>query len=926
MLVIFLLASILAVPVEAIRGNPMALRVGDTAGSVPGNARANVLKAQTEEAMKGYEQTVNGILAQYGGGLPPASGGSVAVPQQVALGWAVCAVLLGIIVAGVLWYLQQQQQKQERRKTTRRLIRPVMRKRLTLRDKVRSYCDGKESTCGSVGSSASSVSSARVEPGSPRRVQLPVTVVSPEDAIEAIDRKIQAAFTPYRNKVSASTSAGSTVSASSTASQASSSSSASSVKRLHPIFMMKAAAAGANPTAEGGSNTTLSVLGFMAPKRRPSRIYTASRPWVSPAREGTDATAMAISNAAGGRSPSRTPPRTPRTRAEGAAQSHSVATPRRSVEKCVVEVARLKREREARRRESAEKRLERDQEEESLKAAGYASCDVQFERMIREFRASSVGNSSWMSPRLNTDRRIQVVVRKRPLFGYEKKPSGGKTGQLDIVSIANPRVLVHECKVKVDGITKFLENHEFAFDRAYSERSGTGEVFRTCVEGPTREVLREGGRFTVFAYGQTGSGKTYTMVGMEARLITSIFGNGRDRRSVYVSFFEIYGGRAYDLLNRRSRLKVLEDASQEVQIPKLIVRRAITVDQLSSILYAGNSARTTFATTSNKDSSRSHAVCVISTSSERGPEARITLVDLAGSERAHDSQSHRLERRIEGAEINKSLLALKECVRAVDSGRAHIPFRASKLTMVLRDAFLHEGARMVMIACIKPGQHSGDHTLNTLRYAARLKRSSAGSGFDDMTPRQGSTADGVESLEKVFLSGVVQKTPPSRSPSPREQLPATPRLTDVRPTESSHRRTSLRSPSFGRHSPSLVKSLAGALARRDRAIGLHVVVPELESLPETEPLAPLDDASNEETSEDPAVPAGRAAPLTLDQVKEEHLKAIQGDAALLAAETELLAKMKGEQVPDLEAYVREARQICERKVRIIIPSTSARFC
>ncbi|KAF4722949.1 hypothetical protein FOZ62_018572, partial [Perkinsus olseni] len=136
------------------------------------------------------------------------------------------------------------------------------------------------------------------------------------------------------------------------------------------------------------------------------------------------------------------------------------------------------------------------------------------------------------------------------------QPSGGKTGQLDIVSIANPRVLVHECKVKVDGITKFLENHEFAFDRAYSERSGTGEVYRTCVEGPTREVLREGGRFTVFAYGQTGSGKTYTMVGMEARLITSIFGDGRDRRSVYVSFFEIYGGRAYDLLNRRSRLKV----------------------------------------------------------------------------------------------------------------------------------------------------------------------------------------------------------------------------------------------------------------------------------------------------------------------------------------------------------------------------------
>ncbi|KAF4687912.1 hypothetical protein FOZ62_009642 [Perkinsus olseni] len=685
----------------------------------------------------------------------------------------------------------------------------------------------------------------------------------------------------------------------------------------------------------------------MAPRRRAPRIYTASRPWVSPAKEGTDVTAMTSSNAASGRSPSRTPPRTPRIRGEGATQSQSGATPRRSVEKCVVEVARLKREREARRRESAEKRLERDQEEESLKAAGYASCDVQFERMIREFRASSIRNSSWMSPRSNTDRRIQVVVRKRPLFGYEKKPSGGKTGQLDIVSVANPRVLVHECKVKVDGITKFLENHEFAFDRAYSERSGTGEVYRMCVQGPTKEVLREGGRFTVFAYGQTGSGKTYTMVGMEARLITSIFGDGRDRRSVYVSFFEIYGGRAYDLLNRRSRLKVLEDASQEVQIPKLLVRRAITVDQLSSILYAGNSARTTFATTSNKDSSRSHAVCVISTSSERGPEARITLVDLAGSERAHDSQSHRLERRIEGAEINKSLLALKECVRAVDSGRAHIPFRASKLTMVLRDAFLHEGARMVMIACIKPGQRSGDHTLNTLRYAARLKRSSAGSGFDDMTARQGAAADGVESLEKVFLSGVVQKATPSRSPSPRKQLPATPRLTDVRPTESSHRRTSLRSPSFGRHSPSQSGSTSSVRTSSDETtsgfgsselrtsvadeleIGTHrsrdegkqspaepATPSELESLPETEPWAPPDDASHEETSEDTAVSGGRVAPLTLEQVTEEHLKAIQGDAALLAAETELLAKIKGGQVSDMEAYVQEARQICERKVNL----------
>jgi hypothetical protein len=53
---------------------------------------------------------------------------------------------------------------------------------------------------------------------------------------------------------------------------------------------------------------------------------------------------------------------------------------------------------------------------------------------------------------------------------------------------------------------------------------------------------------------------------------------------------------------------------------------------------------------------------------------------------------------------------------------SHIPFRASKLTMVLRDSFLTEKcSKIVMIACINPGSSSSDHTINTLRYAERLK-------------------------------------------------------------------------------------------------------------------------------------------------------------------------------------------------------------
>lgn len=74
--------------------------------------------------------------------------------------------------------------------------------------------------------------------------------------------------------------------------------------------------------------------------------------------------------------------------------------------------------------------------------------------------------------------------------------------------------------------------------------------------------------------------------------------------------------------------------------------------------------------------------------------------------------------RIEGAEINKSLLALKECIRALDNDQLHIPFRGSKLTEVLRDSFVGN-SRTVMISCISPNEGSCEHTLNTLRYADR---------------------------------------------------------------------------------------------------------------------------------------------------------------------------------------------------------------
>lgn len=114
----------------------------------------------------------------------------------------------------------------------------------------------------------------------------------------------------------------------------------------------------------------------------------------------------------------------------------------------------------------------------------------------------------------------------------------------------------------------------------------------------------------------------------------------------------------------------------------------ITGAEALQVVDAANAARTTHATTTNADSSRSHSISILricqltelqeNASIPHPPPSlaatigKLTLVDLAGSERAQDYKAHSQQRRTEGAEINKSLLALKECIRAIDINQQYL--------------------------------------------------------------------------------------------------------------------------------------------------------------------------------------------------------------------------------------------------------------
>ncbi|XP_051038855.1 kinesin-like protein KIF2A isoform X1 [Phodopus roborovskii] len=400
--------------------------------------------------------------------------------------------------------------------------------------------------------------------------------------------------------------------------------------------------------------------------------------------------------------------------------------PSRRKSNCVKEVEKLQEKREKRRLQQQELREKRAQDVDATNPNYEIMC------MIRDFRGSLDYRPLTTADPID-EHRICVCVRKRPL---NKKETQMK--DLDVITIPSKDVvMVHEPKQKVD-LTRYLENQTFRFDYAFDDSAPNEMVYRFTAR-PLVETIFERGMATCFAYGQTGSGKTHTMGGdfsgknqdcskgiyaLAARDVFLMLKKPNYKKlelQVYATFFEIYSGKVFDLLNRKTKLRVLEDGKQQVQVVGLQEREVRCVEDVLKLIDMGNSCRTSGQTSANAHSSRSHAVFQIILRRKGKLHGKFSLIDLAGNERGADTSSADRQTRLEGAEINKSLLALKECIRALGRNKPHTPFRASKLTQVLRDSFIGENSRTCMIATISPGMASCENTLNTLRYANRVK-------------------------------------------------------------------------------------------------------------------------------------------------------------------------------------------------------------
>lgn len=358
--------------------------------------------------------------------------------------------------------------------------------------------------------------------------------------------------------------------------------------------------------------------------------------------------------------------------------------------------------------------------------------------------AASTDTQEYVSQLEQGASNVLVAIRTRPLSKKEKE-----LDSKPILEILEGKVVVLVDPMSDQAVPEeaFRVNRtkerQYAFDFAFSEDTPQLEVYQNTTNFLLDGVLK-GYNATVFAYGPTGAGKTYTMLGTAEKpglmlmTIVDLFCKAEELEAsrvykIKLSYMEIYNEVLRDLIHPSKEVMDLrEDPHRGMVVAGLSEIMPTSPEEVVSAIRLGNKRRTCEPTEANQTSSRSHAVLQIYVEhkdrsagvSAEITTAKLSLIDLAGSERASHTQNRGL-RLIEGANINRSLLALANCINALSEGsekggKMHIPYRDSKLTRLLKDS-LGGNSRTVMIACISPFSGSFDDTSNTLKYANRAK-------------------------------------------------------------------------------------------------------------------------------------------------------------------------------------------------------------
>ncbi|KAL5143907.1 Kinesin-like protein KIN-UB [Glycine soja] len=342
--------------------------------------------------------------------------------------------------------------------------------------------------------------------------------------------------------------------------------------------------------------------------------------------------------------------------------------------------------------------------------------------------------------------RVRVAVRLRPQNAEEM------IADADFADCVELQPELKRLKLRRNN----WDSDTYEFDEVLTEFASQKRVYEVVAK-PVVESVLDGYNGTVMAYGQTGTGKTFTLGrlgevdasdrGIMVRSMEDIFADlSPDTDSVTVSYLQLYMETLQDLLNpANDNIPIVEDPrSGDVSMPGATLVEITDQHSFLELLRIGEANRVAANTKLNTESSRSHAILTVHikrsvlenediVSSQNGDASHLTkpskplvrksklvVVDLAGSERVHKSGSegHMLE---EAKSINLSLSSLGKCINALAENNAHVPFRDSKLTRMLRDSF-GGTARTSLIVTVGPSPRHRGETSSTILFGQRAMK------------------------------------------------------------------------------------------------------------------------------------------------------------------------------------------------------------
>ncbi len=342
---------------------------------------------------------------------------------------------------------------------------------------------------------------------------------------------------------------------------------------------------------------------------------------------------------------------------------------------------------------------------------------------------------------------IRVFVRCRPFLRYD----GEESTHNDSVQVQEDKSCVkcHKDGNSVSTLSRGTTSTPlYTFDKVFNMASSQDDVYNE-VQDLVQSAL-DGYKVCIFSYGQTGSGKTFTMTGERQgklrgiipraveQVISNVILMKEDGWTITVtaSMVELYNEELRDLLTTAGSVKQqlkISNLSGKVTVAGLTALEINTTNliigmrQLESLLDQAARARTTACTGMNETSSRSHALFMLDINCRHADgitqmQGGLRLVDLAGSERLDRTGTLNDTTRLkETVNINKSLSCLADVFLALNTKAQHVPFRNSKLTMLLQDCLSGDG-KALMFVNVSPTQASSQETACSLRFANQVNQ------------------------------------------------------------------------------------------------------------------------------------------------------------------------------------------------------------